>query len=434
MLGGRSSLKRLAQLLGTEHQKTDAEHGQTITREYLAYLCSDVQVTWECACELQARYARYELPKLASQIHSEASIGKAHLEKMGLRPFRELNDWPDEISAAVMETYYGGRAECSIRRLAVPGVYVDFTSQYPTVFALQDLHRFLTASRVKYAQEDPAHVQRLLDNLTIDQVLDRGLWRDELNALVLIAPDGDRLPTRLNYARHNNQDPSHRSGSYNVGVPYRHGGPAQWYTLAHACASRLETGKAPKILAVLRFTAHGTQPGLRPIDIAGDPRYRVDPTTDDFIRRLVELRADVRAEHSQAQAAGDVSRAIELDAIQQAMKIIANAIAYGIGIELNPVEHRKGAWVTVHLPDETSYRTHKDRTEEPGRWFHPLIATLVAGAGRLLLAAAMRLVEDLGGSGVVRRSPRWRVVGLAGRRHRPAAGTDDDRPEPRHKR
>jgi hypothetical protein len=244
LLGGRSSLKRLAQLLGTEHHKTDAEHGQTITPQYLAYLCSDVQVTWECACELQARYARYELPKLPSQIDSEASIGKAHLEKMGLRPFRELNDWPDEISAAVMETYYGGRAECSIRRVAVTGVYVDFTSQYPTVFALQDLHRFLTASRVEYAREGPAHVQRLLDHLTIDQVLDRGLWRDELNALVLVTPDGDRLPTRLHYARHNNQDPSHRSGSYNVGVPYRHGGPPQWYTVAHACASKLDRQSA----------------------------------------------------------------------------------------------------------------------------------------------------------------------------------------------
>src|SRR5690242_6738788 len=112
MLRGRPSLKRLAELLGTEHQKSDGDHGETITPEYLDYLCNDVQVTWECARKLQNRYAGYQLPKVSTQIYSEASIGKAHLEKMQLRPFLELNDWPPEIIATVMETYYGGRAEC----------------------------------------------------------------------------------------------------------------------------------------------------------------------------------------------------------------------------------------------------------------------------------------------------------------------------------
>ena len=38
------------------------------------------------------------------------------------------------------------------------------------------------------------------------------------------------------------------------------------------------------------------------------------------------------------------------------MKITADGTAYGSAIELNPVEHRKGAWVTVHLPDGTAHR------------------------------------------------------------------------------
>jgi hypothetical protein len=80
------------------------------------------------------------------------------------------------------------------------------------------------------------------------------------------------------------------------------------------------------------------------------------------------------------------------------MKATANATSYGSAIELNPIEHRKGAWVTVHLPDGTSYTIHRDRTEDPGHWFHPLISTLVAAGGRLLLATAMDLVEQAGGS------------------------------------
>ena len=401
MLGGRPSLKGLAELLETRHQKSNADHGETITPEYLDYLTNDVQVTWECAFELQERYAAYQLPKQPCQIYSEASIGKAHLEKMGVRPFPELNDWAGETTAAVMETYYGGRAECSIRKIPVPGVYVDFTSQYPTVFVLQGLGRFLTANQVTYQHEDPARVQQLLDQLGPDQVLDKDFWRSELAALVLIDPDGDRLPTRARYnasPRYEIADAKRSNGSYNVGIPYRYGGPPQWYTLADACASKLMTGKAPKILDVLRFSAEGSQEDLEPIAIAGNPAYRVDPNHEDFIRRLVELRADVRADQQQAKAAGDLVRARELDAIQQAMKITANGTAYGSAIELNPVEHRKGAWVTVYLPDGSSHRLHRERTEEPGRWFHPLIATLVAGAGRLLLATAMRLVRDVGGS------------------------------------
>jgi hypothetical protein len=399
MFGGRPALKRLAQLLSTEHQKHDADHGEEITPEYLDYLSNDVQVTWECAVELQRRYAAYELPKRPWEIYSEASIGKAHLEKMGLRPFRELNDWPREVIATVMETYYGGRAGCEIRKVPVPGVYVDFTSQYPTVFALQRLHRFFTAKRVSYHREDPARVQKLLNALAVRQLFDKQLWAEELTALVLIAPDRDRLPTRARYNVPRRQRQSRRRPStYNVAVPYRYGGPPQWYTLSDALGSTLMTGKAPRVIAVLRFAAHGAQDGLTPIDIAGNPAYRVDPSADDFIRRLVELRSDVRTEQQAAEAAGEVLLAIGLDGTQQAMKATANGTAYGSPIELNPNEHRKGAWVTVHLPDGSSYQLHRGRTEEPGRWFHPLIATLVAGAGRLLLATAMRLVSDLGGS------------------------------------
>ena len=286
--------------------------------------------------------------------------------------------------------------------MAVPGVYVDFASQYPTVFVLQDLQRFLTANAVHYQHEDPKRVQRLLDELRAGQVLDRAFWRDELHALVLIAPNGDRLPTRAHYNARTHRT-GHRSGrpnsgSYNLAVPYRTAGPPQWYTLADAAASKLATGKAPNILHVLRFAPEGVQPGLCPIDIAGDPAYRVDPRTEDFIARLVELRADVRNEQKQAEDAGDIERAATLDAVQQAMKATANATSYGSAIELNPVEHRKSAWVTVHLPDGTSYRLPRDRTEDPGRWFHPLIATLVAAGGRLLLATAMRLLADVGGS------------------------------------
>ncbi len=79
----------------------------------------------------------FGLPRETWEIYSEAGIGKAHLQKIELTPFCERNDWPDPVLATVMETYYGGRTETMIRRTPVPGVYVDFKSQYPTSTAFK---------------------------------------------------------------------------------------------------------------------------------------------------------------------------------------------------------------------------------------------------------------------------------------------------------
>lgn len=397
LLGGRPSLKRLAKLLGTATQKGDGEHGEKLTPVYLDYLRDDVKATHECAQSLLERYAAYDVPKGAWEIYSEAGIGKAHLDKTGLTPFRTLNNWPEHVYASVMETYYGGRTEVMIRRQTVPGVYADFTSQYPTAYALQNLRRYLQASEVTHAYEDPAIVQRLLDQVTVEDVLDRTLW-PQLDALVLVVPDRDRLPTRARYARRSiRRQVKKANRSLNVALPYRTGGPAQWWTLADCISSKLMTDKAPRAITVLRFQADDEQKGLGAIDIAGQAGYRVDPNTDDLIARLVEHRQDARAEKKAAQQAGNDARAATLDATQQAMKATTNASSYGSSIEMNPIEHRKPVWVNVHRPDNSSYRVSVNRTERPGSWFCPLIATLVSAGGRLLLACAMRLVADAGG-------------------------------------
>ena len=60
----------------------------------------------------------------------QASIGKAHLQAMGIRPWRECQEGvPDWLIASILESYYGGRAECGIRMVPVPGVLVDHRVQ-----------------------------------------------------------------------------------------------------------------------------------------------------------------------------------------------------------------------------------------------------------------------------------------------------------------
>ena len=177
ILGGRPTLARLGELLDTEHRKTEADHGQEITPEYLDYLCS--RRAGELGMRGRASAPLRHLPatQAAWEIYSEASIGKAHLEKMGLRPFRELNDWPAEIIATVMETYYGGRAECNVRRTPRPRCLCRLHQPVPDRLHASGPAPLPHRPARAYQQEDPAHVQRLLDELTVEQVLRPDFWR-----------------------------------------------------------------------------------------------------------------------------------------------------------------------------------------------------------------------------------------------------------------
>ena len=96
-----------------------------------------------------------------------------------------------------MEAYYGGRAECRIRRQEVPVVHTDFKSQYPTANALLGNWRVLTAKRVMFddATED---VRALLATVTLADTFRQDSWRN-LSFFALVQPDDDIFPVRAVY-------------------------------------------------------------------------------------------------------------------------------------------------------------------------------------------------------------------------------------------
>ena len=90
LTGTSHSLGSLADLLETPHRKSEGEHGKQLDEKYLDYLMNDVQVTWECLRVLRARYESYGLGEtMVSRILSEASVGKACLREMDVKPWRE---------------------------------------------------------------------------------------------------------------------------------------------------------------------------------------------------------------------------------------------------------------------------------------------------------------------------------------------------------
>ncbi len=190
LLAGRWSLKRLAETLNTEHRKTKTDLAGPVSEETVHYCLNDVTVTWECFEKLRTRYESYHLDVPLHRIVSEASVGKAHLAQMRIQPWRQLqSEFPDWLIAVLMEGYYGGRAECHIRRIPTSGVYVDFLSEYPTVYCLQDLWRFQIAQSIEWEETDPEEINELLAWVEAEDLLDPEIWR-ELHCMVEVEPTG----------------------------------------------------------------------------------------------------------------------------------------------------------------------------------------------------------------------------------------------------
>ena len=165
-----------------------------------------------------------------------------------------------------------------------------------------------------------------------------------------------------------------------------------WFTLADCIAAKLLTGHAPRVVRALSFMPGKPQPGLNSVAINGDAAFRVRPRLDNFYRRLIELRQQVKRQRD--RACGPERE--RLDALQYALKIAANATSYGIFAEVNVIDSDKSRPVRVHTGTGVPFTVMTRKVEEPGRYFHPLVATLITGAARLMLALAERLATDAG--------------------------------------
>ena len=151
-----------------------------------------------CSKSCVAEYERHPIDLPITHAYSPASIGKAYLAAMGIAPILERqSDFPPDVLGDAMAAYFGGRAEARIRKVAVPVVYVDFLSMYPTVCSLMNLWRFLTAQRIEVDGRD-REVKEFLATITLDECFDPATWQ-EFAGLVQIIPDGDVLPVRAKY-------------------------------------------------------------------------------------------------------------------------------------------------------------------------------------------------------------------------------------------
>ena len=341
--------------------KIDIEGHGKVTRQYIEYNINDTLTTAELFTKLKAEYEKYEIPLPLTQVHSSASMGKAMLESLGIRPFMEQNpNFPPQLLAKVAQAYYGGRCEDRIRKLIQKVAVLDFSSMYPTLFILLGLYDLLVAEKIEYF-DDTENVREFLQKLTRDDLKNPEIWKS-IQVIVELEPDNDLVPVRAAY----NPD------SLTVGLNRLTSKETVWYGLPSIALDKLLTGKIPKIKSAIRFKSVGRQKSLRNARVLG---IDIDPRKDNPFRILVEEK--------------EKTKKFDKDK-SDAIKILVNATAYGIFMELN--REPKKSKILVYTGNGV-FAT-KNRFEKEGRYYNPILATLITDGAKLLLGIGDLILQD----------------------------------------
>ncbi|MFH1649662.1 MAG: hypothetical protein ABIA93_03875, partial [Candidatus Woesearchaeota archaeon] len=275
---------------------------------------------------------------------------------------------------------------------------LDFTSMYPSVTTLMGLWQYIIADQITF-EDDTANVQKLIDNITPGQLMNKEIWQD-LNVLVEIYPQDNILPSRLNYSQFSHQSKhqkrrstSHQSShqesmqdSYTIGLNHlTYNQESLYYPLCDVLAARILDKKPVRIKKATRFLASKPQKDLKKTNILG---MTIDPYKANFVRELVEKRQKTK----KAIPLAPLTEKRHLMAVQKALKILANSTTYGIFVELNPDDKVEDQ----DIYSNTQFFTSENKNEALGEYFNPLIAVMLVAGARLLLALAEEYATSRG--------------------------------------
>ncbi len=329
------TLETACKVYGVEHGKLKvAVHG-IVTEEYIDYNRRDVLATAELAIKAIAEFEKHPITLQATKAYSPASIGKAYLRAMGIRPILERQpDFPKEFLGYAESAFFGGRTSAHIRKIPVPVVTADFLSMYTSVNSLMGLWQFVTAREIRVVKNCRAEILNFLQGVTKEALFNPDTWK-LLTGFVRVVPDGDILPTRAKYAQSSND--------WQVAVNYLHAGTgdsnrALWFSLPDVVASVILTGKIPIIVDAFRMTPHGILPGLRTTKLYG--QIAIDPASEDFLKVAIEQRKRLSSRTDLAPE--------EKGRLDKALKVLASATSYGIYAEMNRQESDVKMDVTCH--------------------------------------------------------------------------------------
>jgi hypothetical protein len=361
------SLKKACKKFNATEQKKNHTPSGRVTKEDIDYARQDVKCTTALLNAMKREFDRHPIDLLPEKAYSPATIAKGYLEAMGIVPPLQKFDIPEKVQGIAMQAYYGGRAECRVRCTEMPVVPVDFVSQYATVCSLLGNSDLITAKRLAF--EDATNdIRELVNSITLNRAFEADKWK-EFKFFALVRPDKNIFPVRSVYD----------GRTQNIGSNYLTSEEPIWFAGPDVIASVLATGKAPQIEKAIRVVPRGKQAGLRPTNLRG--MVQIDPRKEDFFRRVVEERKKFPKD----------------DPMEYFLKIFASSGSYGLFVEVNQKELDESTAVGV-FSGEHSHEESSKEIEEAGRWYSPILGSLIAAGGRLLLAMLERCVADTEGT------------------------------------
>lgn len=392
------SLDSACEAFGVDNGKLHVEEHGRVTDEYIDYNRRDVEATGELYFKLIEEYRRHPIQLQATKAYSPASIGKAYLSAMGIKPILERQpDFPTAVLGNTMSAFYGGRTGTHIRRCPVPIVYCDFLSMYPTVNTLMGLWQLFIASRIDVV-DATEEIRRFVSGVKLDDLFDQTTWK-RLTGFVQLIPDDDILPARAPY------DPVAKDlqvGVNHIGLASCTKPQELWYSLPDVVASVLLTRRIPRINRAILLKPVGRQRGLKPVILRG--QIRIDPRVDDFFKVSIEQRQLLKGRTDLSET--------ERGRLSNSLKVITNATSYGILAEI--VTHELGndrrEQVTVHGIDDEAFTCSVASPESAGQFCFPPLAALITGAARLNLTLLERCVTDLGSTNAMEDTDSMGIV------------------------
>jgi hypothetical protein len=418
------TLETACKAFGVEHGKQKAAQHGVVNEEYIDYNRRDVLATSELAVKLLEEYNRHPIDLQPTKAYSPASIGKAYLRSMGIKPILERQpDFPKEYLGYAQSAFFGGRTSAHIRKVPVPVVYTDFLSMYPTVNSLMGLWRFVTAYKIQVVEHCVDEIQALLNGITLERLFDPETWK-HFAGFAKIIPDSDILPSRSKY----NGDTS----DWQVAINYLSGDTgnsrhALWFSLPDVIVSRILTGRVPQVLDAFRLervagapafsqesrrefirSVFGDSPaaaaleqellapdkpvetawGLKPVKLRG--AIEVNPRQQDFFKVVIEQRKLLASRNDLTES--------DRERLDKFLKVLANSASYGIYAEMIREESEKKVKVVCHSNDSEPYECPVVHPEKPGEFCFPPMASLITGGARLMLGLLEKCVSDLGGT------------------------------------
>jgi DNA polymerase elongation subunit (family B) len=433
-----ASMDALCEMWGGPIPKERVEHFKPLTRTYADYCYNDVERTWFIYVELRKLYQNHHLTTSIDRIFSVASIGKAYYKEMNVRTFIERNINIEEFQhraqmlqmcGIAMEGMFGARTECGWRHEVREVINADFRSQYPTINILLGLQDLMLAERIKIIEgDDQGEDVLFLSSVSIepapakageqssphsllgeDKTANFATWR-RLCGYALVDPAGGVWPKRT--IHQDDDDDDNDRAAINVGVNEIEHGPYVWVSYLDILASKFITGTMPRIFKTKRIVPdpkYGRQSDIRKVKLFGDENYIIDLTLPgvELFQTIIEMRGELKAKRDTfPKGSAEYAR---LDAMQLALKLIANSTSYGIVVQFDVDERETTTKFTTYYGDQSHESEARARTrdetgknvvssvkvEKPGRWFAPWGPLITAG-GRLLIAIAECLARDEG--------------------------------------